>query len=112
VHNAARRSREDARAASTIGWLLFLLLIAALIVFAITRLFEFPTLWVFALPLAFGVAAWLLAHLDRSLASRKRFEYHYKPDFASWLEGGARKTYPPNRDVEAAAAKSPDAPCG
>lgn len=93
-----------------LGWLQFLLLVAALIIFAVTRLFEFPTLWLFALPPAFGVVARLLAGLGRSLASRKHFEYHYKPDFASWLEGDVRKTYPPDRDVIAVTAESPGAP--
>lgn len=93
-----------------LGWLQFLLLVVALILFAITRLFEFPTLWLFALPLAFGVVAGLLAGFGRSLASRKHFEYHYKPDFALWLEGDARKTYPPNRDMEAVIVEPPRAP--
>ena len=91
------------------GWLLFFLLLAALIVFAITRLFEFPTLWLFALPPAIGVVAGILAGFGRSLANRKHFEYHYGPDFASWLEGGARKTYPPDRDMEDASAETPSA---
>jgi hypothetical protein len=93
-----------------LGWLLFLLLVAALIVATITRLFEFPTLWLFALPLAFRVVAQALDVYGRSLAVRKQFEYHYKPDFASWLEGDARRTYPPNRDTEAVAAGSPSVP--
>ncbi len=93
-----------------LGWLQFLLLVVALVVFAITRWFEFPTLWLFVLPLAFGVVAMLLAGLGRSLASDKHFEYHYKPDFASWLEGDLQKTYPPDRDAKAATAKLPNAP--
>jgi len=93
-----------------LGWLLFLVLVAALIVFAITRLFEFPTLWLFALPPAFGVVAGILAGLGRSLANRKHFEYHYKPDFASWQEGDTRKTYPLNHQMETTVAESPSAP--
>lgn len=93
-----------------LGWLLFLVLVAALIVFAITRLYEFPTLWLFALPPAFGVVAGILAGLGRSLANRKHFEYHYKPDFASWQEGDTRKTYPLNHQMETTGAESPSAP--
>jgi hypothetical protein len=93
-----------------LGWLQFLVLVVILILWAITRLFEPPTLWLFALPLAFRVVAQVLDSLGRSLATRKHFEYHYKPDFASWLEGNARRTYPPNRDTEAVAAGSPSAP--
>jgi hypothetical protein len=93
-----------------LGWLLFFLLVAALIVFAVTRLFNFPTLWLFSVPPAFGVVAMILAGLGRSLANRKRFEYDYKPDVASWLEGDTRKTYPLNRQTQTTGAELPSAP--
>ena len=93
-----------------LGWLVFLVLLGAFILYGITRWFEPPTLWLFALPLAFRILAQTLDGFGRSLAARKRFEYHYKPDFASWLEGDARRTYPPNRDLDAEAARSPGAP--
>jgi len=93
-----------------LGWLLFLLLVVALIVSAITRWFQFPTLWLFGLPLAFGVVAMFLDVLGRSLASDKHFEYHYTPDVASWLEGDVQKTYPADGGTKAATTKLPNAP--
>jgi hypothetical protein len=80
-----------------LGWLQFLALLGVFILWAITRWFEPPTLWLFALPLACRVLAMVLDASGRSLAARKQFEYHYKPDCASWLEGGVRRTYPPDR---------------
>ena len=93
-----------------LGWLQFLVLVAIFILFGVTRLFEPPSLWLFALPIAFRFVAQLLDGLGRSLAKRKNFEYHYKPDLASWLDGDARKTYPPNRTIEPVAAGLPSAP--
>jgi len=93
-----------------LGWLQFLVLVVIFILFAVTRLFEPPSLWLFALPIAFRVVAQLLDGCGRSLATRKHFEYHYKPDLASWLDGDARRTYPPNRDIDAVATGSPSAP--
>lgn len=93
-----------------LGWLQFLLLVVVLIAGAITRWFEFPTLWLFAVPLGFRFVAQGLDRFGRSLATRKSFEYHYKPDFASWLEGDARRTYPPHRDTDAASAGSASSP--
>jgi len=93
-----------------LGWLQFLVLVAIFILFGITRLFEPPSLWLFALPISFRFAAQLLDGIGRSLARRKEFEYHYKPDVASWLEVDGRRTYPPNLDIEAVATGSPSAP--
>ena len=107
---AGYRLVEFAGWIGALGWLQFLVLVGVLIVWAITRMFERPTLWLFALPLAFRVVAQALDIYGRSLATRKHFQYHYKPDFASWVEGNARQTYPPNRDTEAVAAASPNAP--
>lgn len=84
-----------------LGWLQFLGLLGVLIFWAITRWFEPPTLWLFVLPLACRVLAMVLDAFGRSLAARKQFEYHYKPDFASWLEGDVRRTYPPNAALNA-----------
>jgi hypothetical protein len=78
-----------------LGWLVFFGIAGVITFWAVTRWFEAPTLWLYALPLAFRVVAMVLDNLGRSLATRKQFEYHYKPDFASWLEGGVRATYPP-----------------
>lgn len=83
------------------GWVLFLLLLATFIAAAMTRLFEFPALWLFGLPLSCGVISWLLESQARSLAGRKQFEYHYPPDYAAWREGDTRKFYPPGRDRHA-----------
>lgn len=93
-----------------LGWLQFLVLIALLILSAATRLFRPPSLWLFASPIAFGVVAQLLDVSGRSLARRRQFTYQYEPDLASWLEGGARRTYPPQRDGEAATTGSSGAP--
>jgi hypothetical protein len=93
-----------------LGWLQFLVLVAIFALFGVTRMFEPPSLWLFALPIAFRFVAQLLDGFGRSLATRKNFEYHYKPDFASWLDGDARRTYPPDRDTEAAATGAPGAP--
>jgi hypothetical protein len=70
------------------------------IVSAVTRWFEPPTLWLFALPLGFRVVAQILDGRGRLLATRKHFEYHYKPDFAAWREGDVRRTYPPDRGIQ------------
>jgi hypothetical protein len=83
-----------------LGWLIFLALLGIFALYGITRWFEPPTLWLFALPPALRVVAWTADVYGRSLASRKGFEYHYKPDYASWLENGTRRTYPPNRAIE------------
>jgi hypothetical protein len=107
---AAYRLVSLAGLVGMLGWLQFLVLVGAFILYGITRWFDPPTLWLFALPLAFRVLAQSLDVYGRSLAARKQFEYHYKPDFASWLEGSVRMTYPPNRDIEAAATGSPNAP--
>jgi len=93
-----------------LGWFQFLVLVAIFVLFGVTRLFEPPSPWLFALPIAFRFVAQLLDGIGRSLATRKNFEYHYKPDFASWLDGDARRTYPPNRAIEAVATGSPSAP--
>ena len=84
-----------------LGWLLFLALVGVFAVSAITRWFQPPTLWLFALPLACRVVAMVLDVQGRSLATRKQFEYHYKPDFSSWLEDGVRRTYPPGVTLQA-----------
>lgn len=81
-----------------LGWVLFLLLVAALIISGATRLFSFPTLWLFAIPLAFRIPAQLLDGYGRSLATRKKFEYYYTPDYASWFEDNVQRTYPPDRE--------------
>lgn len=91
-----------------LGWVQFLVLVVIFILFAVTRLFEAPSLWLFGLPIAFRVVAQLLDVSGRSLATRRHFEYHYKPDLASWLEGDGRRTYPPNRDIDAVATGSPE----
>jgi hypothetical protein len=93
-----------------LGWLQFLALVGAFALYGITRWFDPPTLWLFALPVACRVLAQTLDVYGRSLAARKQFQYHYKPDFASWLEGGARRTFPPSRDIEAVTTGSPSAP--
>jgi hypothetical protein len=90
-----------------LGWLQFLALVGTFALFGITRWFPPPTLWLFALPLACRVLAQGLDVYGRSLAERKQFEYHYKPDFASWLEGGVRRTYPPDREIKGDAGGSP-----
>lgn len=92
-----------------LGWLLFLALVGALILWAITRWFEPPSLWLFALPLACRVLAMVLDVHGRSLAARKQFAYHYKPDYASWQEGGARRTFPPDRPTTHDTADPPAA---
>jgi hypothetical protein len=84
-----------------LGWLVFLAIVGVFTFWAITRWFEAPTLWLYALPLAFRVVAMVLDNLGRSLATGKQFEYHYKPDFASWVEGGVRRTYPPGVTLQA-----------
>lgn len=89
-----------------LGWVLFLLLIAALILSAATRLFAFPTLWLFAVPLGFRFVAQFLDLYGCSLATRKHFEYHYKPDYAAWCEGDALRTYPPDREKTAEVGES------
>lgn len=81
-----------------LGWILFLVLIAALILSTATRLFSFPTLWLFTVPLGFRFVAQILDGYGRSLATRKRFEYHYKPDYAVWREDNVARTYPPDRE--------------
>lgn len=89
-----------------LGWVLFLLLIAALILSAATRLFSFPTLWLFVVPPAFRFVAQFLDGYGRSLATRKHFEYHYKPDYAAWLEDNMGRTYPPAREKTVGAGES------
>jgi len=89
-----------------LGWLQFLILLGVFIVYGITRWFEAPTMWVFALPLSFRVIAQTLDTVGRSSATRKHFEYQYKPDVASWLEGDVRSTYPPNRETKASSPAS------
>lgn len=63
-----------------LGWLQVLALVGAFALYGITRWFEPPTLWLFVLPLGFRVLAQSLDSYGRSLAKRKQFEYHYKPD--------------------------------
>jgi hypothetical protein len=93
-----------------LGWVQFLALLAVFALYGMTRWFEPPTLWLFALPLVCRVVAQSLDVYGRSLAARKQFEYHYKPDFASWVESETRRTYPPNRDIDSLAEKSSSAP--
>ncbi len=89
-----------------LGWVLFLLLIAALILSAATRLFAFPTLWLFIVPLGFRFVAQFLDIYGRSLATRKHFEYHYKPDYSAWLDDNVVRTYPPDREKTVGAGES------
>jgi hypothetical protein len=82
-----------------VGWVLFLVLVAVVILAGATRLFEAPTLWTFGLPIAFGVVAFVIDNVGRSFARRKHFQYYYTPDVASWQEDGMLNTYPPGRGI-------------
>ena len=83
-----------------LGWIVLLLLLGIFAFAWIGQRFEAPTLWLVALPLVFRLVAGRLDGFGRSLAHRKRFQYYYKPDFASWVENGVLVTYPPGRQVE------------
>lgn len=86
-----------------LGWVLFLLLGVVVFVLAgAARLFTPPTLWVFILPLVLGVIAFFVDAHGRSMAQRRRFQYNYEPDYASWIESGTVKTYPPGREIDSA----------
>lgn len=89
-----------------LGWVLFLALLVALFLSAVVRLFTFPTLWLFTMPLVFRFVAQSLDRYGRSLVTRKHFEYHYKPDYASWLEDNRQRTYPPDREKTVGAVES------
>jgi hypothetical protein len=82
-----------------VGWVLFLVLVAVVILAGATRLFEAPTLWTFVLPVALGLIAFVTDTLGRSLAHRRRFQYYYMPDVATWEVDGILGTYPPGSDV-------------
>ncbi|MBH0205094.1 MAG: phage holin family protein [Nitrospira sp.] len=83
-----------------LGWVLFLLLAGVFALAGITRLVTPPTLWAFIVPIGLGAIAFVVDSYGRSMAQRRRFQCNYKPDYASWIENGVLKTYPPGREVE------------
>ena len=55
--------------------------------------FQISQHWLLAAPFAFWIAGLALDRFAQILARRKRFQYDYDLNIASWIEAGKRRTY-------------------